>query len=179
MLKTVWIYTLDTEKELCTDPMLSSLDHVASSVHRWWNDDLHGMFHYHGNFPWLSHVMWQMSGALYGNWCMGDGERKQTNNPFVACLIVTQLLWFGFVTVLRSLLVYSSQNSNKKTFKTHKVKTLFFREGKDSWRSHLPAMLDRKASDPKQISTSLEVIWKQAGSCAAVATQCQLAMAHT
>lgn len=92
-------------------------------------------FNYHGNFPCMSHVMWQMSDALYGNCSSRDGERKQTSHPFVAPVIITQLLWFGFVTLLRNLLVSSTQNSNKTPWplKIHKIKTLFFREA--SWRS--------------------------------------------
>lgn len=92
-------------------------------------------FNYHGNFPWMSHVMWQMSDALYGNCSRGDGERKQTSNLFVARAIITQLLWFGFGILLRSLLVSTAQNSNKKPWplKIHEVKTLFVREA--SWRS--------------------------------------------
>lgn len=100
-------------------------------------------------------------------WGMGKGSRQ--SNPFVACIKITQLLWFGFVITLRSLPVSSTWNSNKKPwpFKIHKVKTLFFREA--SWRS----TLDRKASDPKQINRSLDVIWKWPGSCAAIAAQSQ------
>lgn len=92
-------------------------------------------FNYHGNSPCMSHVMWQISDALHGNCSRGDGERKQTNNPFVACVIITHLFWSGFITVLRSLLVSSVQNSNinPQPLKIHKAKTLFFREA--SFRS--------------------------------------------
>lgn len=139
-------------------------------------------FNYHGNFPCMSHVMWQMPDALYGNCSMGDGERQQTNNPFVACVIITQPFWVGFVTVIRSLLVSSAQNSNKKTqpLKMHKVKTLCFREA--SWRSMDTCLLcwtGRHRTQNKSTDHSLDVIWKWAGSCATMTTQSQSAMAHS
>lgn len=47
-LKIVKICTLGKAKELHTDPMLSSLDNIASPVHRWCNYERHTMF----QLPW-------------------------------------------------------------------------------------------------------------------------------
>lgn len=136
-------------------------------------------FNYHGNSPCMSHVMWQMSDALYGNCSMGDGERKQTSNLFVACIKITQLLWFGFVTTLRSLLISSTRNSNKKPwpFKIHKVKTLFFREA--SSRSMDTCLLCWTGRHRTQNKSTDHWMWSgnDQGSSAAMAAQSQSAIA--
>lgn len=108
---------------------------------------------------------------------MGDEEREQTSNPFVASTVVTQILWFGFVTIVRNFLGSREQNSDK----IHKVKT--FLSGR---RVVLPeectCLLCWKRRHQTQTGSTdhrKENPGKQVGPCAVMATQSQRAIAHT
>lgn len=71
----------------------------------------------------------------HGGWGKG-----QASNPFATSAVVTQLLWFGIVTTLRSFLISGAQNSNKipDYLKSTKLK-LFFQLGGSSFRKGAPA----------------------------------------
>lgn len=81
MHKIVKIYILGKAKELHTDTMLSSLDHVVSPVHRLWNYELHSMF----QLPWkfsmyvthnLTDVRCNVRQLQHGGWGKGAGKQS-------------------------------------------------------------------------------------------------------